>query len=474
MIKERAWPARAMYILLAAALAISLMIVAAPAQKVSAAPGLSEWTRVDTPTTDGWVLAPESVIIDYALDAVGEVAYAIVYQMDVHCPEPCPENGNGNGYCGNYSLLKSDDYAATWDDITDELEELLDDGDYIDMLLHVATDWVDGDFVAVALWWWDDSMSDYFLHVFFSTDGGETFEDAGEVEDNGWYLDWVSDLAVSYEADGERDIVIGGDAWNTTMYLSGLFRSTVDVDSANADDWEDATAYPGWDDDDPADLLPSPFTSEFVTDIIFSPSWSTDKTVLVTTITPVFMGDYDIHLQCGSFGTNEGWNDESTLRIEAVEIMEDVDIPYWLAEWDGRGIAGIALPEDYDSDGTTTRVLWVWVNYYDEFDKPACAIMRVDNDDAGNNGPQGLVDEGEVWLTNISYKGTIEQGEALAGVLGTGTYEDYCRADLLTLCCEGVQVYHNDGIRDMIICCEPWRSACEPELPTGKGPMEVS
>ena len=56
MIKERAWPARAMYLLIAAALAISLLLIAAPPQKASAdctADVCAEWERVETPTTDG-------------------------------------------------------------------------------------------------------------------------------------------------------------------------------------------------------------------------------------------------------------------------------------------------------------------------------------------------------------------------------------------------------------------------------------
>ena len=67
MIKERAWPAKAMYILIAAALVMSFIITGVFTQKVSADPGLSEWTRVTTPTIDDWLMAPESVIIDYAV-----------------------------------------------------------------------------------------------------------------------------------------------------------------------------------------------------------------------------------------------------------------------------------------------------------------------------------------------------------------------------------------------------------------------
>jgi len=462
MTKERAWPARAMYILLAAALAISLMIMAAPAQKVSAAPdpGLSEWTRVDTPTTDGWVLAPCSIIADYALAEAGEVAYAVILQQEVYCPDTCEEDGVGQRLA-DYYLLKSDDYGATWDDSTSALEDV-DDANNITQLIQVATDWVDPDFVAVAV------REDGELRVYFSTDGGGTFDDIGEVEDGGNYLGMVSDLAVSYEAGDEREIAIGG----TNGTAAALFRSTVTGDAAGG--WDDATMYDGWDDD--GTLPDGP--SILVTDIIFSTSWATDKTILVTTValddtwdSPVEYGT--VYLQCGSWGNSAGWNEQSTLGIEAVEILDDVDLPMWFVSLDARAIAGMTLPEDYDSKSAADRVLWVWVNYYDEDGYSACQIIRVDDDSADPVGPLGQVEDGELWLTNISYHGTIAEGEALAGVLGNGSlYQSTNPYDLFTDPCDGVQVYRNDGIRNMDICCERWHDACKP--PTGIAAMAVS
>jgi hypothetical protein len=440
-----------MYLLIAAALAISLIIVAAPAQQAVAQDGdiAAEWTRVDTPTVEGWVLAPESTIIDYQTAAEGEVAYAVVESDYDEC-----DNGNSS------YLLKSDDYCATWDDLTDVLEDVIDvdGGDSIDELVLVATDWEDPDFVAVAVWWYDETLGYDILSVFFSTDGGDTFEDAGEVEDSGVYFDDpydVSDLAISYENGGDREIAIGGIDWDDD---SALFRCTVTGDSAAA--WHDATNDDGWDDD-------GAFTSVWVTDIIFSTSWATDKTILVTTITPVGPpNNFDVHLQCGSWGATAGWNEDSTLGIDAVPILEDVTLPTFLAIWDARSIAGLLVPEDYNSKNTDDRVLWVWVNYYDpSTTDPMCAIMRVDDDSADPVGPMGQIEDGELWLTNISYHGTIAEGEAIAGVLGNGT-------EGFTECCEGVQVYRNDGIRNMDICCERWHDACKP--PTGRTAMAVT
>jgi hypothetical protein len=456
-----------------------LIIVAAPAQKAVAQNGdvAAEWEMVDTPTMEGWVLAPQSLIVDYHTAAEGEVAYAVVDAYDEDC--------DGDMWVDHYwRLLKSDDYCATWDDLTDALEDLMDvdGGDYIDEIMRVATDWEDPDFVAVALWWWDNTASDYFLHVFFSTDGGDTFEDAGEVEDGGVFLQIVADLVVTPESGGDRDIFIGGTANST--YGAGLFHCVVTGDSAGA--WHDATDfgdYEGWDNMDPGDDPPldvGDIMSWLVTDIIVSPNWGLDNTVLVTTIAwdwdTTFQG---VYLQCGSFGSSPAWNGFSTLGIEAVEIKtnnsHDILLPTEFMMFDARAIAGLLLPEDYNSKNADDRVLWVWVNYWDwSTGENLCDIMRVEDDSADPVGPMGQIEDGELWLTNISYHGTIAEGEAIAGVLGNGGYYymDGSPDDLFTECCEGVQVYRNDGIRNMDICCERWHDACKP--PTGEYAMAVT
>jgi hypothetical protein len=449
-----------MYILIAAALAIGLFITAAPAQKVSGANDdvAAEWTRVPTPTTEGWVLAPNSTIIDYALASAGEVAYAIIYGYD--------EDGLNEGYY----LLKSDDGGATWDDITGALEDELDEGAYIDHLLRVATDWEDPDFVAVAL---DvDMMS---IHVFISDDGGETFVDAGEVEDNtvemGYpHAEAVSDLVVSLEVDGERDIAISG---YDNGGFAALFRCTVTGDSAG--DWEDATDYDGWDNwDAPADDI----YSYIVTDIIFSPNWETDRTILAVTVDDDGWPDGycygTVYLQTGVWGeTSAAWNEEAGFA-PAVSIVEDVYIPDFLVGFDARAIAGVTLPLDYSGTDTDTRVCWVWVNYvndyYGTFDGNAVGeIFRV-RDDAVDSVDTQIMDM--PWLTNVSYLGTIAEGKAIAGILADSSSDYITPADLAKECCEGVQVYRNAGITNMEICCLEWDKACKP--PTGMFAMAVS
>jgi len=447
MIKAREWSMRVMYILIAAALAISVMITAAPAQRVSASPGLAEWSRVSTPTTEDWVLAPESTIIDYALASDGEVAYAIVDKVE-----------------GSYHLLKSTDGTATWQDIATALEAELHEGEYIDELLRVACDTADPDFVTVALQVYD-GISAFGVHVCISDDGGASFRDADEVEAGGVYLNLTSDLTVSPEGtDGMRHIAISGYGSDGD---SAVFRCRAIGDIATAwDDAADTVDYPGWEDQGDA----APFTSVLVTDIIFSPDWENDRTILAVTVTGT--GPYTVHLQTGTLGeVNGAWNKAAGL-VSAVPVESGANLPMWLETWDARAIAGVALPSDYSSTSTDTRYAWVWVNYIDpaHLSGPNVGeIFRVKN--ALHTSVNEQI-EGMPWLTNVSYWGTIAEGKAIAGVLADSDDEPLYPDDLMKECCEGVQVYRNAGITNMEICCFDWRKACKP--PTGMTAMAVS
>jgi hypothetical protein len=450
MIQTRAWPVKAMYILIAVALAISLFITAAPALKVSAAADdvKAEWDRVPTPTAKDWVLAPNSTIIDYALAEAGDVAYAIVEGWNFEQDPAAPKYG--------YWLLKSENGAATWTDITDALEKVRTTQNITELLL-VATDWVDADFVAVAL-----TETDATVHVFVSKDGGRTFRDANEVRDVRYFSNpnFVSDLAVSFEgADNTRDIAISG---RDDQSNAALFRSTVTGDIAGA--WDDATNtvdYPGWDNVADADAL-NDFNSMLVTDIIFSPDWENDMTILAVTITSTIT-PLTVHLQTGTFGEGNGaWNKAAGL-VDAVPVITGAGLPMFLETQDARGIAGVALPSDYSSTSTNYRYAWVWVNYYVQGTDPFQGeIFRVKN--ALHTSVAEQI-EGMPWLTNVSYLGTIAEGKAIAGVLGDGM-GDYADD------CAGIQVWHKDGIKDMDICCPAWEEACK--MPTGIGSMAVS
>ena len=424
MIKAREWPVRAMYLLIAAALAISLFITAAPAHRVDAAPDsvVSQWTRVATPTTKEWGLAPESTIISFDVAIGGEVAYAIVYtDYDMDGDESAEE----------YCLLKSTDSAATWKDITDKVEKEIDRRGLgaLVSLVSVACDREAPDFVAVALL--VDDGNDGELHVFISNDGGVTFRDTGAVAG----LDAVFTFAVSPEVAGERNIAIGG--------IGGLFRCQAIGNLGTG--WEDATAYgTKW------------VACDAVIASQFAPSWKTDKTILVVTANTT-----TVLLQSGTWGTTEGWNEDSTVAIPAVTIVSPATIPNISIPWAelGPATAGLTTPLDYSGRNAANRYVWVNVNYLDDTTIVG-KIFRVKNTAVKALGQQ--IEDSKIWLTNVFYLGYISEGKAIAGVLGTGL-------NATTECCEGVQVYRNDDVTTMDICCLPWEAACKP--PTGRGAM---
>jgi len=431
MTKTRAWPVRAMYMLITAALVISLIIVAAPTQKVAADPGLSEWDRVTTPAMmDDWVLAPEFSITHFAAGATAIYVIGTGY-----------ENNDLDETADVPQLLKSTNGAATWKNLTTALTEEIDEQELGDIvtLVKVACDYADPSFVAVAAVVSMDGDPDE-LHVFISNDGGTTFRDTGEV-DSAFTAAGVFDFAVSGEVDGMRNIAIAGTNWAGGELLFRC-RAIGDVGTG----WEDTTAYDGWDNDG-AD-------SGAVVAFKFAPSWATDNTVLVLTVND----DMDnVYLQSGTWGTIEAWNDEAGFE-KAVEILATAEtIPLTTI---GTLVAGINTPLDYSGQDASKRYLWVNVNYDDD---PAVAVVdpvgkifRVKNKSVI---PINQQVEGTPWLTNVSYLGYISEGKAIASLLGDGTFTN-------TDCCEGVQIYRNDSITDMDICCLPWNEACKP--PTGR------
>jgi hypothetical protein len=394
---------KALYVLIAATLVISLITIAALAQKASAnpSPGLSEWDRVLTPSEDGWLLAPNSTIIDYALAANGEVAYAIV-----------DKEGE------SYHLLKSTDSAATWQNITEGVNDEIEKrslGNPEDLaFVNVATDGEDRDFVALAL-----NVSPTGLRVFISNDGGSTFKDTGVID-----LDEAFDLAVSPEdGDGWRDLAIGGIGDGKGRILR------LQVYGNLGYGWEDTSTWDGW------------LNCTMVADIRFSPRWSEDHAILAVTF-----NNTNVHLQAGILGETELWNENAGLKL--VTVMGSVT--HFLG-------AGIALPLDYKATDKN-RALWVWLNYATNTTSLRGEIFKVMKDGTTAQSIMAQID-GRPLLTNVSYWGDIAGGKAIAGVLGDGKGGP-------TDCCAGVPVYHNTDVASMEVRASSWQAAAKP--PTGR------
>ncbi len=436
-----AWPRRLIYLGIAVLMTLGLLLAPAMAPQASAAEVNAEWDKVDTPYTDDWTVAPGSNIIVPASIPGGTVIYVVGYGWD------------DNDICsGNYSprLWKSEDSGVTWDDLADNVW----DADGLPASFNSSTSYFnyvacaldDSDFVAVAVA--DTSATtpagntthycNITQAVVISDDGGDNFAWTGDISDGNATLNCALDMKVSYEDDDKRNIILGGvGTVNTTCPIGLVFR--YETGGLTGGRWVDASAYDGWDDD-------GGITSLAVTKAVFAPSWLADNTVLALSHSAT-----NTFLQSGTWGNTKAWNDAAGFE-PAVEIV-GADGGMW-ATFKGTA-AGVALPTDYEGRHANTRYAWVYVDNVPGGNETGGVIYRVRNA-AVTDVIQQISDN--PWLASLSYYGTIDEGKAIAGLMGDGVggYTD---------CCEGVQVYRNDGITDMDICCERWSEACKP--PTG-------
>jgi hypothetical protein len=401
------------YILIALALAISLVIVAAPT-KVDADPGTTKWTKVTTPSETNITIDQCSDIYDFAVGSDGETVYAI---------------GDDDG---DIQLWKSVDGGATWKDLSSKLAQAnvklsLPEEFYVLSQIAVAPD--NKDFVVVAGY---DDDSDPF--VVGSTNGGTTFYYTGTAALMG-SNELIVSMDVSAGVEDVYNIALGTDYGKVWRYEAGTYWGST---------WVDATAtatYPGW------------VASSLVSSVAFSPNWAADKTVLAIST------DWSkTYLQSGKWATAKGWG-SGVERASAVEIKVDTTsitprshslcLPTMY-----HGVTGIALPSDYTGYEAALRIVYLYV----DTNSPATDggyLFRVDSTTLSTPcGPTG-----NPWLGSIAYHGTSEAGDAMLGLLGDGAPS----SPTWTSCCSGVQVYRTDEID---LCCPQWSKASKP--PSGR------
>jgi len=495
------------------ALALALGLLLSPAvTNVGASPDETEWEQVVTPTGEDWKLAPGTdelcnimgykgvyyfaggQIFGIGLTAGGGELYVVGLFRDVD-----DLNDNDNICEIVPQLLKSTDGGATWTAKTDKvLKELEDEGvicavkqkDWMssaecptwnDPVRHmlferVACDPLNADFVIVQVAFDNlvlgpmDPEERWAPRVLISDDNASSFKDTGEVAQAGWYLSVAHSLATTVETDDEHDIAISGIASNNTHTRGAVFRFVTGL----APGWVDATRYDGWDDaPNGYPQLGPMFQSMAVVTVRYGVDFVTHGTVLVTTVdayNPTGTPVGDIYLQAGTWGKTEAWNGEAGFA-SAVRLKKDVVI-YPIQ----TGVAGITLPLDSQWRYASKRYAWVNVNYGTNSSDPwncdyqVGEILRV-VDYAVSPIIQQI--PGRPWLGNVAYWGYIESGKAVAGVFGTGcalpywVYVGNRAVPVFTPCCEGVQVFRNDAIEDMDICCKGWKDSCKP--PTGRG-----
>jgi len=426
------WPRRLIYLGIAVLMTLGLLLAPAMAPQANAADVNAEWDKVGTPYTDDWTVAPGSDIVVGAAIPGGSVVYVVGSGYE--------KNDMNETGCPSPRLWKSEDFGVEWDDLADNVwdaDGLPNAADEFNVtnanvsFNYVACGLDDSDFMAVALV--DDNntatYSDDTQAVVISDDGGDNFAWTGGISYGGVTLNRTFDMKISNEdSDGDRNIALGG--VGTTGGV--VFRYV--TGGLTGGHWVHASAYAGWDD--------SGDTSLAVTKVAFAPSWLADNTVLALS-----HSDNYTYLQTGTWGNTKVWNAPS---FPAAVKITGADGGMWAA-FKGAA-AGLALPTDYEGRRSNTRYAWVYVDNFPGGNETGGVIYRVENADAHELGPMGQISDNP-YLASISYLGTIDEGKAIAGLLpGTG-------------CCDGVQVYRNDGISDMDICCERWSEACKP--PTG-------
>jgi len=439
------WARRLFYLGIAVVMILGLLLAPAITSQANAADVSAKWSKVATPYTDDWTVAPYSDIVVGASIPGGSVLYVVGSGYD--------DNDMNETY--GPKLWKSEDSGVTWKDLADKvwkadsLPTNFNKNNTNVTFNYVACALDDPDFMAVALV--DDSGTSFngnfsdpanFLvycddtqAVVISDDGGDNFYWTRDIEDGNSTLKCVFDMEISVaDSSGKHNIALGGvGTKNGTECPTGLVYR-YESGGLVGGGWVDASAYEGWD-----NATDTP--SQAVTKVAFAPSWLADKTVLAVSHTV-----HNTYLQSGSWGNTKVWNAAAGFAA-AVPVANNPSM--WFALQGAA--AGLTLPTDYEGRHATTRYAWVYVDRTDG----TGVIYKVQNG-AVNAVLQQIT--GEPWLASISYLGSIDSGKAIAGAL-FGLYFDSGTV------CDGIQVYRNDGITDMDICCQHWQEACKP--PTG-------
>jgi hypothetical protein len=436
------WARRLFYLGIAVVMILGLLLAPAITSQANAAEVSAKWSKVATPYTDDWTVAPYSDIVVGASIPGGSVLYVVGSGWD------------DNEITGNISdygprLWKSEDSGVTWDDLASKVW----DADSLPAIFNSSTSYFnyvacaldDPDFMAVAIVNNNgtSTFSDDTQAVAISDDGGDNFYWTRDISDTSAAnstLKCVFDMEISNaDSSGKHNIALGGVGTKNGIYPRGLVYR-YESGGLVGGGWVDASAYDGWD-----VAAASNITSMAVTKVAFAPSWLADKTVLAVSHTA-----NATYLQSGSWGNTKVWNAAAGFEA-AVLVVNDSSIWSYV-----RGAAaGIALPTDYEGRHATTRYAWVYVD-----NTNGTGVIYKVQDGAVSAVIQQIT--GKPLLASLSYLGSIAEGKAIAGLISEGTLASLSTG---TDCCVGVQVYRNDGITDMDICCQHWQAACKP--PTG-------
>jgi hypothetical protein len=306
------------------------------------------WTILRTPSDDGYVVAAPS-----------EASVLVTATEDIWYLVDIPHMG----------LYRSIDGGLTWDD--DILEHLMQTVPAPDLPvwdIAVAPD--DPDVVAV--------VTDERQEVYVSDDGGDTWTPTGLYNSGSWDPTLlVSDIAISEEYDGQRDIAVStrlpdgaaaGDIWVVeTFALSVWSPQGLDMD---------------------------------VSKVGFSPDYSTDETIL-----GIVSDTDDTFLATGYRDTNTNstiWNVTDPDFVEIALLDEDSPAEDQLVYCD------MSIPADYSGDVPARRGVYVCFTSTEVYDD---AYHVEDNEVRRLHVDRGS----ETHLYSIAYRaGTVMVGKVEA------------------------------------------------------------
>jgi len=207
MSKTMSWPARAVYVFIALALALSMAGITAISNTVDADPGTTKWTKVSTPRMDytDWKIYKDSSIYNFDMGPDGKTIYAV---GEVH-------SGDDEGIY----LWKSTDYGASWSDKKSAIQKgATTKADGLPKVFAsfnlVSAAPEDADFIAVAGYLDDGSPA-----VVFSDNGGGKFHYLGAIDAGEIYS-----MDVSMDVDDNHFVMVGTDEGIFIIEGSQLWR----------------------------------------------------------------------------------------------------------------------------------------------------------------------------------------------------------------------------------------------------------
>ena len=384
---KRKWHTKAIYLVVALVMALSLAAIAAPTNNVSADPGLSRWSKVATPDLNSSLdnkIRQGSDLKDFAVSSDGETIYVI---GDLNGVPKLWKSTNGGA-----SFIDKTKYLLDADDLpAGDLEELT----------AVAVSPDDAKFLVVAGTVAGEPV------VAISEDGCAKFVSTG-FEDAAAGME-VSPrcLDISKEYHGKKAIAVG--VTNPAITAGKVFIAEVGGIGIS---WKDTSTYAGFK------------TAIAVTSLVFSPAYATDKNLVVITTD----GSY-AYLQYLKWSTaKKAWN--SSGGFSSYAKIDDV-----------VGISDLALPSDYMGGSSTTRTAFVLLtgvvgptdSETEDQNKVRSRVYKIDNISVTDVCGPSTTD----LFASLAYNGTIDEGKAMLGVLG-GAWDMVNNQPTPKSCCSGL------------------------------------